>query len=266
MHLNNSDNNITFQTTNGQTVKLDILERAILEIPELDSMTEQEDHGSVFNHQQQQQQPIESLQIESQPTEPQNKQGFLPSLVASSSCTSVGSANLKESERESDWENDTNEIADSIEREKEEEAPVSLGNTFPSSSGVEAKRKEAEEIKNSAQDFFSSSLPTPTSSEEGKQRSSCSGKSSLGAEKATSVTSVLIPDVGAANKNPTELSGEKQMKEVAKPTSVVVKSPRPAAPALAPAPAAAVDFECNLCGRRYKFENFLKVHQRRPCV
>ena len=27
-----------------------------------------------------------------------------------------------------------------------------------------------------------------------------------------------------------------------------------------------VEFECDLCGRKYKFENFLKVHQRRPCT
>ena len=25
-------------------------------------------------------------------------------------------------------------------------------------------------------------------------------------------------------------------------------------------------FDCGLCGKKYKFENFLKVHQRRPCV
>jgi hypothetical protein len=35
-----------------------------------------------------------------------------------------------------------------------------------------------------------------------------------------------------------------------------------------PAPKAkeVTTYDCKLCGRKYKFENFLKVHQRRPCV
>ncbi len=215
----NSKSHMTMTTDNGLTVKLDILERAMLEIPELEGKEEaavREEEGK----------EKEEEKEEEAPNEPSRAQS--------------GRENDKIEEEEE--EEEVNEISDddsaattSTATEEEEDTD-----------SIEASPKGGMETEEES--------ATWTDDEEEEEEEEKKGGALLvvgggggggGESQQTNLVSSKTDErdrlaVGVAKKTMEPIIKEKEPEETT--------------------------FECEKCGKKYKFLNFLKVHQRRPCT
>ncbi len=228
----------TTTTVDGATLKLDILERAMLEIPGLEEVQEE-------------QTPVQKEEVE-------EKRDLIPSTSSSSlppsspnepSRAQSGRENDKIEEGEGPNKEEENEISD--DAEKDGSSPSS-----PSSSGegsgdsIGGEEEEEEEEKGGGDEL--------EEEEEGRRGGE---KGNLVKAKEEEGEEGKIASLSSRLDDLRRKSGLFMAKRA--------RSPTPTPPPPPPPPAAPLDeapHECERCGKRYKFANFLKVHQRRPCV
>ena len=240
-----SSDQVTVQTENGKTMKLNILERAILEIPDLTDMAN-----------------VESADQQASTT------------------TSSAALTLKELSQtaEETQQGDENCIADiKLPEEKKEEEPLEIKEeeeeTSSPQNGRETDKIEessSEEAMATTSDSHVDSMATAEDRTEEAKVISIGRPSETVTEESSNV------DCGResidSGKHQSEEEGEnreetkRKLSETFNDFVLSAKSPTTAATATKASPTPETPFECKKCGRKYKFENFLKVHQRRPCL
>jgi len=201
-----SSSGVTLRTEGGRTVKLDILERAILEIPNLEEEVAKAPTPANPNQERQRlrNEPLaaQSGRENDKIEEGAEKEGSPPATDTTGGQISAGGAN------------------DSIAEEEDEEDEEVVEPWTPDPQGLDTEGEEEEARPGKQSDRRrASSVSSP--------RKSVCTSSDAGRGAAEETASSYTPSS----------------------SSSAIEAP----------------FECERCGRRYKFANFLRVHQQRPC-
>ena len=211
---------MTYRTQSGQKVQVNILERAILEIPEL----------------------REELQREEQSQLDQARNPIM---------TSEGEKAVKASEE--------GQQPDLVDGDRDQEVMLQKQMPAPATDDDEDRRlKEEEEAKRKR---LEEEVERRMKEEEEAKRMEAEVKRRMEEERRKRI---LEEEVARRLREEEEESEKKKSDLLRSQVEARLRESKRAAESSVKTEEAT--FDCELCGRKYKFENFLKVHQRRPCV